>query len=225
MGAQILLHNRHSLFYRDYFQGGNISFAKPWITYTQPDLDMITGSLLKGYAIFHHQAFVNITYLDNKKVGSSLRENLIFKNRYLNRAKATIKKVLQESKMKEDPLRIGIHVRKGDWDEYARVKNIPMITPEYYLNAMKEMERKLGTSNLVFLLITDDIKWCKTNLQVENLFIVSDFKRTIWDGIGHDLAVMSMCQHSIISWGSFSSFVGFFAGGYNIAPNGVKFMS
>lgn len=36
--------------------------------------------------------------------------------------------------------------------------------------------------------------------------------------IGHDLAVASLCNHTIISYGTFSLWVGFLAGGIIMSP-------
>jgi hypothetical protein len=41
----------------------------------------------------------------------------------------------------------------------------------------------------------------------------------LYFSIGHDLAVMSLCNHTIISHGTFSFWIGFLAGGKVISPN------
>jgi galactoside 2-L-fucosyltransferase 1/2 len=43
--------------------------------------------------------------------------------------------------------------------------------------------------------------------------------RSIFCSVGHDLAVMSLCNHTIISHGTFSFWAGFLAGGSVISPN------
>ena len=46
------------------------------------------------------------------------------------------------------------------------------------------------------------------------LFIIP----TITFSIGHDLALMSLCNHTILSHGTFSYWSGYFAGGFVIRP-------
>ena len=36
--------------------------------------------------------------------------------------------------------------------------------------------------------------------------------------IGHDLAVMSLCNHTILTYGTFSHWAGFLAGGSRVLP-------
>ena len=71
-------------------------------------------------------------------------------------------------------------------------------------------------------MITDDLNWCEEHLihrrKIEDLYIVSKPLNAGIDGIGHDLAVMSMCDHSILSRGTFSFWAGFLAGGSVILP-------
>lgn len=77
-------------------------------------------------------------------------------------------------------------------------------------------------SRVIFVLITDDLDWCEKHLtgrrKIEDLYIVSKPLTAGIDGIGHDLAVMSMCDHSILSRGTFSFWAGFLAGGSVILP-------
>ena len=77
-------------------------------------------------------------------------------------------------------------------------------------------------SKIIFVLITDDLDWCEEHLiyhrKIEDLYIVSKPWKAEIDGIGHDLAIMSKCDHAILSRGTFSFWVGFLAGGSVILP-------
>ena len=111
-----------------------------------------------------------------------------------------------------------MHVRKGDYEDYERSKNLPVTQASFYVNAMNSFKENLG-SKVVFLLITDDIKWCQNNLpDRKDLLLVSDPDMSMTDSIGHDLAIMSLCQHSIVSRGTFSRWAKFLAQGKSISP-------
>ena len=77
----------------------------------------------------------------------------------------------------------------------------------------------LAIYKIAFFVISDDIEWCKLNLgtrKAKNVIFASDPSRSTNDGIGHDLALMTKMNHTILSRGSFSYWSTYFAG------NGAK---
>ena len=120
---------------------------------------------------------------------------------------------------KKNYIPVGIHVRKGDYIQYEKSLNIPNVLPEFYVKSMNQFKTNLG-KKVAFILITDDIQWCKENIPSrKDLFIATDQSLTNNDSIGHDLAIMSLCQHSIVSRGTFSRWAKFLAGGKSISPH------
>jgi len=86
-----------------------------------------------------------------------------------------------------------LHVRRGD---YLNLKHIhPTCDVEYYQKALKMIEDVEQV-----LIFSDDIKWCKKNLNIQNC--KSEFIENEPDFI--DLSLMTMCDHNIISNSSFS---------------------
>ena len=85
-----------------------------------------------------------------------------------------------------------IHVRRGNYVE--RQNFHPLQSIEYYKQAISI----IGNQTL-FLIFSDDIEWCKSNLDfIENKIFISgnlDYQ---------DLYLMSMCNHNIIANSSFS---------------------
>jgi hypothetical protein len=98
---------------------------------------------------------------------------------------------------------VSIHVRRGD---YLNSENLNVCTKEYFQNAISQMilecekEQKPVTHFLVF---SDDIEWCKNNLNVHNIpvtFVDWNKGQDSWQ----DMALMSKCNHNIIANSSFS---------------------
>jgi hypothetical protein len=85
-----------------------------------------------------------------------------------------------------------IHVRRGNYVE--RQNFHPLQTIEYYKQAIS-----IIGENTLFLIFSDDIEWCKINLNfIENKIFISgnlDYQ---------DLYLMSKCNHNIIANSTFS---------------------
>merc|ERR1712018_837744 len=83
--------------------------------------------------------------------------------------------------------------------------------------------------NIAFVYISDDLEWGKQMIQKKaqrrniDIYFVGDGTKTKErtrdrDSIGHDLALMSLCNHTIISHGTFSYWAGYFSAGSVIRP-------
>ncbi|CAG0887765.1 unnamed protein product [Darwinula stevensoni] len=110
---------------------------------------------------------------------------------------------------------IGIHVRRTDQIAYNKEKHeAGTVSAGYYKRAMEHFG--LIFSKVVFVLASDDLKWSRENVENvdENMPIVfvegkdRDF----------DFTVLSHCNHSIVSVGTFGFFAAYFSGGLVIAP-------
>jgi len=84
-----------------------------------------------------------------------------------------------------------IHVRRGDYIKFSQIH--PLCTPEYYSQASR-----IVSPSASFMIFSDDIEWCKNNLDIQNTFFVEEEKDYI------DLYLMSMCKNNIIANSSFS---------------------
>lgn len=109
--------------------------------------------------------------------------------------------VLKESQIKLENIKntdktISIHVRRGDYllpQHHLYVK----LDLDYYSTALSKIN---DIDNYQILIFSNDIPWCKTNLQSLHNNI------THIDGNDDyvDLCMMSMCNHNIIANSSFS---------------------
>lgn len=90
---------------------------------------------------------------------------------------------------------VAVHIRRGD---YLQVN--AYIEPDYFPNAMKMMEEKLGAVNYCFF--SDDIDWVKEHFgQKDNYFFISG-----QEGLSDvdEFFCMAKCQHDIIANSTFS---------------------
>ena len=112
-----------------------------------------------------------------------VRETFIFKEEIRDRANQWIESYKQHNL-------VSLHVRRTD---YVHLPNHhPLCTLDYYKAAIAEFP------DAHFIIFSDDIEWCKENLQIEN----ATFADTGSDYV--DLCVMSMCNHHIIANSSYS---------------------
>lgn len=85
-----------------------------------------------------------------------------------------------------------IHVRRGDYVKYPNLH--PTQSIQYYLDSSYLLKHKTD----IFLVFSDDIKWCKENLKINNAVYIENEKDYI------ELYLMSLCDNNIISNSSFS---------------------
>jgi len=92
----------------------------------------------------------------------------------------------------------------------------------YYLSAMDYFANKY--SNVIFIITSDNIAWCKYNLHSKHhrVSFVSDGNGK---GPGKDLAVLSICNHSIIDYGTYGSFGAILAAGETVVYNVTAYFS
>jgi len=116
----------------------------------------------------------------------SENENQIFSNFFYDSEQIKL-----YSKIIEGFRTVSLHIRRGDYvgmpDHYVN------LGIEYYKNALD----LIGTYDKI-LLFSDDVKWCKENLNFDNIIFVED--TTDLD----DLILMSRCTNNIIANSSFS---------------------
>ena len=95
---------------------------------------------------------------------------------------------------------VGIHVRRGDFLKPSLAKfGYAVATSDFFTHATKWFINKYGADNLLFLVTSDDIPWCKNNINfqgAEHLFSLTSEPK-------EDFARLISCDHHIVSVGSF----------------------
>ena len=108
---------------------------------------------------------------------------------------------------------IGIHVRRSDFGKaYFSNRGYTMAAPDYFQKAMQLYRAEF--KNAIFVVVSDSLLWCKENIVADDV-IYSNFTDPI-----KDLALMSMCDHMIVSGGTYGFWGAWLAGGKVIYPKG-----
>ena len=103
-----------------------------------------------------------------------------------------ILEILQESNET-----ISIHIRRGDYLSTSRYSNLS--ETNYYVNAISIIKEKI--KNPIFLIFSNDIEWCKENLNLEKAYYI-DWNKG--EDSYRDMQLMSLCHHNIIANSTFS---------------------
>ena len=144
--------------------------------------------LLKGYEtslILAHKDRIRNLLLN------SIRPNLISK----------VQAYLHGLQIGPNPVFIGVHVRRTDYLYWVQkmFKGVP-VEKSYFLHAMSYFSSKF--SNPVFLVISDDLSWCKDNLVATDtagkIFFPSEKLETESEeeNAALDLVTLAMANHS-----------------------------
>lgn len=92
---------------------------------------------------------------------------------------------------------VSLHVRRGDYVQHKAFGGICDLS--YYQRAVEQI--KSLVENPTFIVFSDDIQWCKDNLNLKQAKFVD------WntgENSYRDMQLMSLCKHNIIANSSFS---------------------
>ncbi len=135
-------------------------------------------------------------YFNNEKyftdITNIIHEDLKLKKRYQEKIpKELVTKILQSAS-------ISLHVRRGDYIHNKKINKFHgTCSITYYKKSIEIIKQKINNPH--FFVFSDDIEWCKENLElsIETTFM-SNLKNY------QDLYLMSLCKHNIIANSTFS---------------------
>ena len=131
-----------------------------------------------------------------KMAETEIREQLTFKPVIKQKAETFLQEHLTPTSRGSSVVRVGIHVRRADHlDPYFQ--NYGYTTPDaaYFIKAMLYFRDKFDS--VQFVVCSDDIGWCRENIIGDDVV----YSRT--NSAMVDLAILSLCDHTIMSVGSF----------------------
>ena len=158
---------------------------------------------------------------------SLLESKLQFKDEFVSNAQAKLAKIKRKFKNPhKEFVFVGIHSRRTDHLDFQvnRLGLIP-VKSSYYLDAIDLFKSKFPAKkyNLAFIYVSDDLAWGKATIGAKkiakNVFFIGEEDK---DRGAYDLALLANCNHTIQSYGSFTYYAGFFAGGLKILPQHFK---
>ena len=94
---------------------------------------------------------------------------------------------------------VAVHVRRGDYLLGQNLCDFGLCSTEYYLEAMEQMRSKHPSAR--FFLFSDDMKWVKENLNIDNCVYV---EKENGEPDHIDLFLMTRCRGHIIANSTFS---------------------
>jgi len=168
----------------------------------------------RGKSIFLNGFFQSWKYTLN--VEHQLRHHFTF----LPKIRQFVDKFLDDSRPRGwvgSYVRVAIHARRGDVLS-ADKKEFGLTTPDerYFAHAMRYFVDRFD--RIQFIVASNDVAWCRQNL--------TDFATTLPHRVnvtflaphsaGEDLAILSSCQHVIISTGSYGWWAAWLARGTTI---------
>lgn len=140
------------------------------------------------------------------QITDSIRKELTFKLPLSSPSLELLKKSSHNENTKVDA---SIHIRRGD---YLNGKTHAVCTEVYYNNAIVYALKKSEISR--FLVFSNDIEWCKTQLDFHDTPVIFVDWNTGCDS-WQDMAIMSQCPVNIIANSTFS----WWAAWLNTCPN------
>lgn len=176
----------------------NHSFAKNW---NQNVLIELVGD------------FQSWQYFEHYSVSSVLKFNSAINTQATQIFQQLLHKLIQNNISRhkyENVVTIGIHIRRGDMltNKY-KLQGYVVPPSEYFYRAFALYENQLfPNKHLYFIVCSDDLDWTMRNIRRKNLDYCP------YDGSASlDMAILSLCNHSIISFGTFSWWAGYLAHG------------
>lgn len=97
---------------------------------------------------------------------------------------------------------VSIHIRRGDYVSNLETNKIHgLLSNDYYAHSVDYL--KSIYKNLTFFIFSDDLDWCKKNLNLDgDIVYVNTIKNK--SNFCDDFTLMSLCEHHIIANSTFS---------------------
>ena len=140
---------------------------------------------------------------------SEIRQQFVFKVSILTEARDYLKNISMTYKVSAangNLTFVGIHVRRGDLLSEKLVKRHRVASKSYLVKAMNAFRRNF--TRVHFVVCSDDISWCREKLGRQKNVSFSEGK-----SYSVDLAILSLCNHTVASVGTFGWWAGWLAGG------------
>jgi len=142
-------------------------------------------------------------------IEDQLRIELTFKSSVLDKARRWLSEQTPKKWRQTEFVRVVIHVRRQDYTNptYER-DGWPKPTMDYFRRSMAYFTDCL--ERVQFIVLSDDIAWCRKHIHATTIVYSSGHAPIV------DLAIASLCDHAIVTIGSFGWWAAWFANGITI---------
>jgi len=176
---------------------------------------------------FEHLSIRNVTLIDVfqsykyfEHVEEELRCEFTFKPDILDTARRWLNDQIPDEWKDKEFVRVVIHVRRTDRASPKYVEGgwyLP--SAEYFRESMSHFTNCL--ERVQFVVLSDDPAWCREHINGTNIVYSSGHSPIV------DMAIASLCDHAIITIGTYSWWAAWFANGVtitqkNIPPSGSR---
>lgn len=135
-----------------------------------------------------------VGYFQSEKYFIDIRNDLLQEFKFKNRPNSNNVQIINSVRKTNS---VSLHIRRGDYVSNKNASKFHGLQGlNYYKKAIKIIDSKIKDPK--YFVFSDDIKWCKKNLQIENAIFVSNKNGS------DDLRIMINCKHNIIANSSFS---------------------
>ena len=161
-----------------------------------PPLNHTLADFLQSWKYFIH-------------VEDQLRLDLTFQPAILDRARRFMEAATPLEWRNRDFLRVVIHVRRGDLNTQNQ-RSYGWAEPEQdYFNRSMEYYSACHP-RVLFVVLSNDMRWCRRNVVGDHVVYSSAKSPT------DDMSIASLCDHAIITVGTFGWWAAWFAGGVTV---------
>ncbi|KAK4318842.1 hypothetical protein Pmani_010164 [Petrolisthes manimaculis] len=138
-----------------------------------------------------------------------LKKEFTFAPNYTNKVNEFLSNIMKNrSSQLPDPVFVGFHIRRTDYKKFVKNKfggHLPGTS--YFTRALTHYRTKYPDA-AVFVVASDDLQYARAELQqYQDVYFSQGFSA------GQDMALLSSCNHSIITLGSFGFWTAYLAGG------------
>lgn len=140
-----------------------------------------------------------VGWWQNEKYFKEFRSSILKEFSPKNPLTDYTQKILEQ--IKSSPTTVSLHVRRSDYviNKHANLFH-GLASVEYYKNAIDYFTSRFDSP--LFVVVSDDIKWCKSSLTMPANCIFVEPQKNRHDY--EDMMIMKACDHAVIANSSFS---------------------
>ena len=149
-------------------------------------------------------------------IASQLRQRLRFRKEVTEFAADFLAASVPPSWTGLEFVRVGVHVRRGDYlGRWARSRGFTVAGERYLRRAMSYFVERFP--RVQFIVSSNDIPWCQKHVKL-SMFNSTDVNITfsVKHNAGQDLALLASCDHAVMTTGTFSWWAAWLANGTTV---------